>query len=115
MLETIKELANVYRESGKAEEYKKILDLQGQVQDLMQELFELKRRNTELEEKWCIHGDLEFRENAYWRKSGDGPFCVPCWDKNKVLMRMTGKTGECVCHVCGFRMSPVKVRVSRAR
>lgn len=110
-LDALKRIGKTLQEAGKIDEYQKIIDLQGQIQELIQENWELKRQVQELEEKWSIQEDLEFRENAYWKKSGDGPFCVPCWDKDKTLMRLTGKPGEYSCHVCKYWMAPPKARV----
>jgi len=49
--------------------------------------------------------DLEFRDNMYWKRTGegaqDGPFCSRCWDVEKILVRVTcSKSYYPVCHNC---------------
>ncbi len=104
ILDALKTVGRTLKESGKIDEYQKIIDLQGQIQDLIQENWELKCQVKEFEEKWSIKEDLEFRENAYWRKSGEGPFCMPCWDDKKKLMRMAGSKGHFHCPTCQYGM-----------
>ncbi len=70
---------------------------------LQAENSQLKQNNKDLESKLEIREDLKFDDNAYWRSSGDGPFCVPCWDGKKELMRLTGNEGYLSCS-CGYKM-----------
>ncbi len=109
-IETIKEVANVLREANKIDAYQKIIELQGQVQDLMQENYEQKRRIAELEEKLNTEEDLEFRDNAFWKKSGDGPFCVPCWREKRIVMPLPFDRGVYHCPSCGFVMVPEETK-----
>ena len=86
-MENIKGLYRIFSEIGKLDEYKQILELQ-------KENEMLKKENKELQKKLEFQDDVEYKNNAYWKKSdGDGPYCPRCWDGDKKLMRMTTKVG----------------------
>ena len=36
---------------------------------------------------------LTFNRNAYWKASGDGPFCPRCWDAEHKLLRLVRRKG----------------------
>ncbi len=104
ILDNVKELAGLVQKINDLELYRRILDLQSEVMALLDEIQTLKTQKKDLEKKWEIQESLQFRENAYWRESGDGPYCLPCWDKDKKLMRMAGDGGMYSCHTCHYGM-----------
>ncbi len=98
----VKYLFEVLTKAGKIDEYQKIIDLVKEKQELVNENIELKKENRELIEKLNLQNDLEFKNNAYWKKSNnDGPFCSRCWDKNKEMIRIhLEKEGWSKCFEC---------------
>ncbi|MCK5476227.1 MAG: hypothetical protein KAI71_06640 [Candidatus Pacebacteria bacterium] len=92
----IKDLYSVFKEAGKIDEYQKILDLiddsfknREKIDELKKEVKKLEIENEKLLEKKVLINDLEFKDNAFWKKSDDdGPFCTRCFDKNRELIRL---------------------------
>ncbi len=101
-LEMLKSIGEFLQKAGKIEEFNAIITLQDRVRELTQENDELKKEISTLKDISNIERELEYRDDAYWRKTGEGPFCVPCWDGKKQLMRMTGKD-VIKCHTCGYK------------
>ena len=66
---------------------RKILDMQNEALQMVEERQKLVDRVHELEEELQTHGELDFKDNCYWR-GADGPFCTNCWDVGKSLVRM---------------------------
>ena len=86
-LENVKDLVKVIKGLGNAELHVKIMELESGIRTLVDE-------NRELKERLDVQEDLVPKGNAYWRKSGDGPFCVPCWDGKSKLMRLSDDEGH---------------------
>lgn len=102
IVEGIKGVAKLVQQFDNIELNRKILDLQVEAMALVQDNQALRGRVADLERKWEIQEDLQFRENAYWRSSGEGPFCLPCWDGQRKLMRMAGDAGSFLCPTCQY-------------
>lgn len=104
VVETIKEVAKLVQQINNMELYQKILELQVQIRELLDENHASKRRIRELEEGQSIQESLEFRHNMYWRRTAsgeEGPFCSGCWDAHRKLMRLlTLKNGVLSCPGC---------------
>ena len=83
-----KDAANVLKEAGKINEYQKILDLIDDLFDKREKIEKLQDKIKQLEKKLRISNDYKFKNNAYYSKDGDGPFCSRCLDKNKDLIRV---------------------------
>jgi predicted nuclease with TOPRIM domain len=91
IFDALKLSADLYKESGKIEQYKQILDAQAQLLEMQKRIADLENENKDLKEKLRIKEDLIYENNSYWiNKEGkkDGPFCSRCWDKNKDLIRI---------------------------
>jgi len=94
----IKDIAEVLQKADNIELYKQVLNLQADAMKILDDNRELKEKVHDLEEKLKIQEDVEFKDNAYWKKSDDdGPFCVPCWDGKGQLMRMIDDEGNVSC------------------
>lgn len=88
IIDDVKSVVNAIQKIDNVEAYRKILDLQGEVIDLVQENRDLQQSLTELAKKLDIRGDLLFRDDAYYTSDGDGPFCSGCWDSEKKIIRL---------------------------
>jgi len=91
IIDDIKSVAKTIQQAGNIELYQKILDLQGQALEVVEESSKLRDENRELKEKLQIKENLKHERNSYWLDSGgkqDGPFCSRCWDVDKNLVRL---------------------------
>lgn len=113
IFDALKLSADLYKESGKIEQYKQILDAQAQLLEMQKRIADLENENKDLKEKLRIKENLIYENNAYWtNKEGkkDGPYCSRCWDKNKDLIRMhpTANPASSRCPECknSFKTGP---------
>jgi hypothetical protein len=113
VLDDVKSLVSVVQKIDNVELYRKILDLQREVQDLVGENRELKQQLLEVKDKLDLHGTLVFERDAYWLPATDrrdGPFCSLCWDSKRELIRMIkcGNPAFSQCPRCkiGIQMKP---------
>jgi hypothetical protein len=92
IIETAKEIASTIQKIDNIELYRQIQNLQQEIQDLVDENSELRKRAREAHDLLTVQQQLEFDHNAYWRALEDGekqgPFCSNCWDGHKKLIRM---------------------------
>lgn len=93
IIDDVKSVAKLIQQIDNVELYRKILDLQGEVMGLVQENSELRKEMAALKEHLRVTESLKFERNVYWNEKPDGtkegPFCSKCWDKEKLLVRMT--------------------------
>jgi hypothetical protein len=78
------------------------------------EILELKERNIaleselqELKSKTTLENELTFDNLVYWRIKGsekEGPFCQPCFDRDKRLSRLRVRSESFYCGVCKTRV-----------
>lgn len=80
VLDTLKETVGLIQKVDNIELYRRMLDLQAQVQALVDD-------NRSLKERLAIRDQLSFRENSYFR-GDEGPYCSPCWDTRGILVRL---------------------------
>src|SRR3989339_1802711 len=85
---SLKNLANLYKEAGKIDEYKQILELQAQLLEMQEANTSLKEENKQLENILSFKDTLTFDDNIYWNKQKEA-FCSRCWDKDRVAIRLT--------------------------
>lgn len=73
--------------------------------DVQQTLLDRDAQIRELEEKLAIKGKMVFEQPDYYLVDGDskdGPYCQPCYDKDRKLVRLQGTgDGHWQCRVCG--------------
>lgn len=81
--------------SGLNEAQEEIARLIGTIRDLKEQLNTLQD----------LKDNYEFRDNTYWRKgTGEGPFCQPCMDADKKVVRLQdhGHSWFCDVHQRGY-------------
>ncbi|EMY5504757.1 hypothetical protein V8T57_001139 [Bacillus wiedmannii] len=67
----------------------KLMDLQTQAYEILDENRELRLKLEEIQRTDEISHDLEYLPDFYYRKSdGSGPYCATCWDVNKKLVNV---------------------------
>jgi hypothetical protein len=104
--ETLKSIANAFREADKIEQYRQINEAMAKLKEMENQLTEFEKENKLLKEKLKIKDDLTVSNDAYWLKSNkDGPFCKGCWDDNNKLIRLKD---DYECPVCKTKYGPKK-------
>src|SRR5713226_9243811 len=108
IVENFKDVLKVADTLNNLELYKKLGELQTRVMEVEEENRTLREQLKATHEQNKITGELEVRNNAYWRANGgriDGPFCMRCWDVDGRLVReRTGATeGTHFCTECATR------------
>lgn len=111
LYEGIKDVASIVQKADNIELYKKILDLQKEVLDIIEENKILKEKIMQLEKNDYLQKNLILKNECYYlnKDNGelDGPYCTTCWDKDKKLIRMTkyrtGSPTKIICNSCGYR------------
>ena len=87
IVENIKSIGKTIQQLDNIELYQKILDVQAQALEIMEQDSKLRDENKDLREKLEIKGSLKYRNNAYWIEN-DGPYCTRCWDAEKKPIRL---------------------------
>lgn len=97
MIETVKEIAVLVQKADNVELLQRVLELQGQILELLEENHQLKARVRELEETAETDEALVFENGIYWLEveggERDGPFCSKCWDVDQMLVRLQQLSG----------------------
>lgn len=90
LIEDLKDTVKIIQKIDNLDLYRKILDLQAEVMDLVEENRNLK---LQLQNK----DSIIFTDSAYWKKiednKFDGPFCPRCWDYESKLIRLIKHQG----------------------
>jgi hypothetical protein len=113
ILDDVKSLAKTVQQIDNVSLYRQILDLQGEILELVEENRSLKQQIAGLQESARIRGQLIVRDDCYWlpQEGGaeDGPFCTNCWDVRQNLVRMW-KSGNPDYSTCPNCAKAIKVR-----
>jgi hypothetical protein len=108
MWEAIKDIGSLLYKAGNSELYKQLLDFQAEAQKHIEENIKLKEEIKELREQMQTAGELEFRDNQYFRMIDgkiQGPFCSCCWDRDHILINLHKTTyGYSDCPSCKTRI-----------
>jgi hypothetical protein len=111
-LDALKAALDVAKSINNLELQRQLIDVQGQILDLQLENAGLKEKLRSTEDFKTLSVGLEFDKNCYWRPVGDkkeGPFCSPCLDTKRVLVRMHQlENGYARCPSCdsGTQLEP---------
>lgn len=108
------DIVKLMDDGNNIEAQKKIVALQYEVLDLEAMNLELREKNSKLQEALDLKETVKHIPPFYYRISTvdgeevkDGPFCQPCYDKDKTLIRlMKGQGGHMFCYVCKFGANP---------
>lgn len=112
ILSEFKSAVELAKETGNPELRQALLDAQGQVQEMYDDLLrlrednqELRERVADLEKQLAVEEELEFNDGVYWRRTEEGgregPFCHPCWsERGKLEPLRNTRHGSFFCEVC---------------
>ncbi len=98
--------ADVLRKADKIPEYQQILDAMEKLTTQQGRISELETENRDLKQKLKTREDLFAKNDAYWTKEGDGPFCLTCHGSKDSLIRMvTCGPGQHRCNNCSHTVT----------
>lgn len=116
IFDELKSVAGVLQEAGKIEQYRQILDAQKELLEMQKRISDLEFENRELKEKFKIKEDLVVKNDAYWTKAGDGPFCLTCHGSKNLLIRMVSwGMGQHKCNNCNHVVDTNPVALEQLR
>ena len=104
ILPNYKDIIDLVKKGSTLEAQEKILELREAAMELQEENMSLRSRIKELEDQLSLKQQVQWDKPYYWTVQGeskDGPFCQPCFDNEKKLVRLQGgKNGKWFCHTC---------------
>lgn len=116
IFDELKSVAGVLQEAGKIPQYQQILEVQEKLLEMQKHIFDLEVENRELKEKVKTREDLIVKNDAYWLKDGDGPFCLTCHGAKDLLVRMVSwGSGQHKCNNCNHTVDTDPVALERLR
>ena len=106
MLGNFKSLAGLLGQVSNIEVQKKMIELQADAMELLEEHRSLKDENAELRRQLKTRESLRFRNNFYWSAGDDGneegPFCSACSDDRGKLVHLHEFESNFGCPSCGL-------------
>ena len=89
----VQDIVDLFKKGATIEAQEKIMEIREAALELQEENLELKERIRELEQQQEIKDSLVWDGVVYWIKDKnsnerEGPYCQPCWDKEKNLVRL---------------------------
>jgi hypothetical protein len=92
ILEDFKSVVSTIQKIDNIELYRRIIDLHGEVAQLVADNVALKNKIKDLEQQLETTKSMRFEYNGYWAgdslETSDGPFCSKCWDADKKQVRL---------------------------
>lgn len=88
VISNAKEIADLIKNLGDAELYRKIIELEGEIIELTRENHALSERIHELTKTLNIKETMSFNQPFYYQEGDIVPFCPNCWETNNVAIHM---------------------------
>jgi len=108
--------ATIAKESGKLELQGEILGVYEKLLEQQKKISDLEIENRELKDKINTKEDLIVKNDAYYTKSGDGPFCLTCHGSKGLLVRMISwGAGQHKCNNCNHVVDTNPVALEQLR
>lgn len=93
--------SKILMKANKINEYQQILNAIEELTKLQKRISDLENINRDLINKLKIREDLVVKNDAYWSKDGQGPFCLTCHGAKDLLVRMVSwGAGQHKCNNC---------------
>ena len=90
IISDVKEVADLVKQLGNIELYKKMVDLQSKIFELTQENLATKEKIRDLESSSKIRDELKFKQPYYYKEGDQVPFCPHCWEANRLPIHLSG-------------------------
>ncbi len=108
--------ANIAKESGKLELQGEILGVYEKLLGQQKKISDLESENRGLKEKIKTKESLIVKNDAYWTKEGDGPFCLTCHDSKDLLIHMVSwGAGQHKCNNCNHVVDTDPIALEQLR
>ena len=98
-----RQVYDLFMKGREADAKEELAELQGRYVALCDENTSLKMQLQEYEDILYLARNLVFDGNFYWLITGSirqGPFCPSCYDREGLLMRLSGEPPERFCSSC---------------
>lgn len=120
MIENAKSLGKLVQQLGNLDAYQKIVELQSDMLELLDENLRLKEEAAELKQSIELQESVKFEFDAYWiirqgDQDDDGPFCSCCWDVRRQLVRLQQRAFGMECPACKFSFDHILAKKRRSR
>jgi len=83
-----KEIADLVKNTGDVELFKKIVDLQREIIELTKNNRKLSGQVEQLKTSLKNKDKMEYREPFYYLNGDDVPYCPRCWEKDELALHM---------------------------
>jgi hypothetical protein len=90
IISDVREVADLVKQLGNIELYKKIVDLESKIYELTQEDLASKGKISDLESSLKIRDELKFKQPYYYKEGDQVPFCPLCWEANQIPIHLIG-------------------------
>lgn len=109
IVENAKDAVKLVQKIGNIELYRKILDLQSEAIELIEQSKLKDEKITKLKNALKVKGKMVCKDSAYYLtddkgKIVDGPFCTKCFDTDQDIIRI-------VAHTIGSQVKCLKCKV----
>ena len=101
-----KEIAELVKKLGQVELHRKIVELEGEIIELVRRDHERDKKINSLEEILAFKERLSFRSPFYYAQNDEIPFCSRCWETDQRPSHLVdiGTIGDpWECKTCGAR------------
>jgi hypothetical protein len=106
IIQRMREVGEIAKKQGNTEIYAKILDLQAEVIEIVEEKSNLQSKVKELEDAIRIKGQMAFKEPFWYLEGDDTPHCSACFEKDNRAVHLVSldqsPDGRFHCPVCKF-------------
>ena len=111
----LREIANIFQEAGKIEQYKQILEAQKEMSEMQKKISDLEKDNANLKDKLETKKNLTFRNSAYWAEGDSEPFCSRCLevDGKAIHLHPNGNPAYYFCSNCKVASIKAKPELDR--
>lgn len=86
-----KQAYDITKAAGQLEAKEALVELREALVEVKSQNVQLREEVQQLEQQLAQQNTVVFENGKYWIKDGeitDGPFCPPCYDSNKKLIRL---------------------------
>ncbi|PCJ22518.1 MAG: hypothetical protein COA96_14100 [SAR86 cluster bacterium] len=112
-----KEIADIVKDLGDMELYRKIIELEAEILELTRGTHALEKNIEDLNHVLELKENMKFREPFYYQETDPAPFCPNCWEKNKLAihvfnsgLRGSSRTTYFDCKSCASKFTIANFR-----
>jgi hypothetical protein len=116
ILDNAKEIASAVHEIQNLDLYRRVLDLNAGIMDLVDENRKLHAEIEDLQKKLQLREKMTFKEPFYFQDGDNTPFCPACWEckASAIHLHVANDSAAATlwhCAVCKSNFTVMKARV----